>query len=32
VIDTVNSSLPVTSAAQRALAAVPGVQHVAAIT
>src|SRR6185312_14664664 len=32
VIDTVNSSLPVTSATQRALAAVPGVQHVAAIT
>jgi len=32
VIDTVNSSLPVTPAAQRALAAVPGVQHVAAIT
>jgi putative ABC transport system permease protein len=32
VIDTVNSSLPVTSAAQRVLAAVPGVQHVAAIT
>jgi putative ABC transport system permease protein len=32
VIDTVNSSLPVTPAAQRALAAVPGVQRVAAIT
>ena len=32
VIDTVNSSLPVTPATQRALAAVPGVQHVAAIT
>jgi putative ABC transport system permease protein len=32
VIDTVDSSLPVTPDAQRALAAVPGVQHVAAIT
>jgi len=32
VVDTVNSSLPVTPAAQRALAAVPGVQRVAAIT
>ncbi|HEY2549116.1 MAG TPA: FtsX-like permease family protein [Streptosporangiaceae bacterium] len=32
VIDTVSSSLPVTPAAQRALAAVPGVQRVAAIT
>jgi putative ABC transport system permease protein len=32
VIDTVNSSQAVTSATLRALAAVPGVQHVAAIT
>jgi putative ABC transport system permease protein len=32
VIDTVNSSQPVTPAGQRELAAVPGVQHVAAIT
>jgi putative ABC transport system permease protein len=32
VIDTVNSSRPVTPSAQRALAAVPGVQHVAAVT
>lgn len=32
VIDTLNSAQPVTSATQRALAAVPGVQHVAAIT
>lgn len=32
VIDTVNTSLPLTSATQRAFAAVPGVQHVAAVT
>jgi putative ABC transport system permease protein len=32
VIDTVNVSLPLNSATQRALAAVPGVQHVAAVS